>query len=244
MAYQIKVQESSDSFGVFQKYRISNGSGAYVVISPRGAALEQVVLCSKDEPDMAALTTPGGIRFFADGAEIAIPAQDWEVSDHGENWLLFDTAKSAVAPRIALRYAWMDHERLVLDIMADEPTENTLTFCTDFSFSLGGSTSGDYKLTTYSCRTSVTDENGLLLPDSSECVTVPGEGLRPVAELICPESDMTMTAYTTLPQLRIRRGDGVGLNSGCAESCSWPQRVVYGFDPIYHGPNKVYPFAF
>ena len=39
MAYQVKMQEAADMHGAFQKYRISNGGGAYAQFSLRGGTV-------------------------------------------------------------------------------------------------------------------------------------------------------------------------------------------------------------
>ena len=244
MAYQVKMQEAADMHGAFQKYRISNGGGAYAQFSLRGGTVEQVVLCAEGEPRMPVLAAPGRVRFFMDGAEVSLPEECWTLADHGENWLLFAAGSEGADTQVLLRYAWMDHERLVLDIAAEGGGADRLTCRTDFTFTLGGGAESAYRLSLYGCQAEVTDGKGMLLPEANAEAEVAGQGLRPVAELVCPDSDMTMTAYSCFSRLHIARRAGIKLDTGSAVPCGWPQRVVYGFDRVYHGPNKVYPFAF
>ena len=136
---------------------------------------EQVVLCAEGEPRMPVLAAPGHVRFFMDGAEVSLPEERWTLADHGENWLLFAAGSEDAGARVLLRYAWMDHERLVLDIAAEGAGADRLTCRTDFAFTLGGGADSAYRLSLYGCQAEVTDENGMLLPEADAEAEVAGQ---------------------------------------------------------------------
>ena len=75
-----------------------------------------------------------------------------------------------------------------------------------------------------------------------------------MAELTCPESDLSLTAYTTAQTLRIHSVPepfpAVRLNMGAQDAPAviqpgqfWNQRIIYGFDAVYHGPKRILPFG-
>lgn len=253
MAYQIKALPFAEGSMCYLKYRIYNSAGSFVELSELGASVKAISVHKGDNDEPLEMMVPaesGYLRFFVNEIELPTQTLCWKLADRGENQLTFSSDWPSV--KLQLRYTWMDHERLVIDVSADADPSVHLSCTSHFPFSLGDQGTGPFFLNIF-CQSPSSETaapSSILKFPTDGIFTVPSGGLYPTSELISLQGDMTVTAYTTFPQLHVvadSPSKGVCLNMELLAHCQntpVSHRIIYGFDPVYHGPAKVSPVLF
>lgn len=264
-------------------FSITNSAGSRLEISNYGCRVVSATVCCGGERRRVVSGLPtlsdyersaqpvGAVLLEADGQPLDTSHTVWQVAELGDNSVsLFQ--KIALPPggeaSFVVRFAWMDHERLVIDVSGSCDRPFAPAAAVEPYFTLAEDNQGTYQLREF-CSAPA-DGGGLSQPDAPRALELPCDrvitaenpsgGLRPMAELICPESDLTLTAYTTaaalricsvtepFPAMKVRLGtagiqrEGIQMDS-VLPGQFWNQRMIYGIDAIYHGPKRVLPFG-
>lgn len=277
MAYHVSAASFGRTVGGKEAacFSITNSAGSCLEISSYGCTVKRVVLRGaggEDRQAAAGLPTlsdyeqspapVGAALFWEGGAALELSRSVWQVAEIGENSVaLFQKAPlpAGGTGSFAVRFAWMDRDRLVIDMSAscDRPFSPVGT--SNICFTLPGDGTGSYLLRDFCTAGTTQDQAGPSQPLDMPCDRIIHCGehtgrLQPMAELTCPESDLSLTAYTTAQTLHIHSVSepfpAVRLNMGTEDAPAviqpgefWNQRIIYGFDAVYHGPKRILPFG-
>lgn len=285
MAYQVNTAPFGKTGGgeTAALFSITNSAGSCLEVSNYGCRVRNATVCCGGKSRRVVAGLPalsdyegtvqpvGAVRLEVDGQMLDTARKVWPVAELGDNSVsLFQ--KTALPDggeaSFVVRFAGMDHERLVIDVSGSCDRPFAPAASAELYFTLAGDSGERCQLREF--RTAPHHSGEPAFPDAPRelglpCDRVitaenPSGGLCPMAELICPRSDLTLTAYSTVPVLRICSVDepfsAIALKLGGAELSGegapadtvlpgqfWSQRMVYGIDAIYHGPKRVLPFG-
>lgn len=285
MAYQVNTTPFGKT-GIGETaalFSITNSAGSCLEISNYGCRVRSATVCCGGKSRRVVSGLPalsdyegaaqpvGAVRLEVDGQLLETSRKVWQVAELGDNAVsLFQKAALPAGGEASfvVRFAWMDHERLVLDISGSCDRPFAPAASADLYFTLAGDSEERCQFRELCAAPHHGGEPAL--PDAPQELKLPCDrvitaenpsgGLCPMAELICPGSDLTLTAYSTAAVLRIcsvtEPFPAIRLNLGKAgvpgeiapadtvlPGQFWSQRMVYGIDPIYHGPERVLPFG-
>lgn len=268
MPYKIEAFSSGDERGS-RNFRIYNSSGSFIELTNLGCTLKQIHICREDyniEEDLLlthgktfASLPAGSAVFEINGNIIDMSDTLWTIESTDDNAITFitETHDGKTSFSFLVKVTWMDHERLVIDFFAKSTDVMRPSATIDMLFSLGAQGAEGFNLKRY-CKQAVSEN---FIPGGVCLFYTDKQGIHPTAEVSSDESGLSVSAYTTMPCCLIKLYDDAAPcteilqgNLSSFESpvpleeipagAVWHQRIIYGFDPIYKGPEKVFPFAF
>lgn len=204
----------------------------------------------------------------------------WTVTDSGDNFVLFSRRSTDGEDGLSgnldltVRYMWVDYNRLVIDFTAVSDQDMPVNLTSSVYFNLDGEstlagnklrmfgdkyaekgTDGKYtgKLLSLS-GTEFESANFKTIADESydDIYVSDGDNIRPLAELNSMKSNISLSAYTTMPAVHVHTvteptaaaafmeqyiADAADMSElpsiTLAAGEEWKQRIIYGFDKVY-----------
>lgn len=256
-------------------YRLSNHAGAYVELLDCGCAvkgiwvpnragvLQNVVRGFSSLEEYEAEARPGGALLLGpaeNGAdEVPFAEGMWNFVAAGENFVSFQKFHAGKEDFLdmSVRFMWVDYNRLVIDLSVVPGEDVSLSPSSGIPFRLSENDPSGELLRLFGCTPLTPESAGALSAGPlrfAEFRRMPGElsfltedaGIHPLAEWASPESGLSLSVYSTMPGLRIRRTAEPGTavqfmpllldESGRVPPAKGGreilQRIIYAFDPF------------
>ena len=257
----------TDSGKEIDIYRISNNRGAYIDVSTYGCAVLAMGVYRRDGELQDVIHAPEAGRISV-GGDWHTPLDElvWDARSGEDTSMVFSAQaeEDGAVLTAEVRFRMKDLDRLVIDynVTCSQPRRVYLTHRLGFRLD-SGSTPGAQKMRVFAANE--VDDAGSVTPVRRELVsnmdyTPLRQGwqaywsqeadIHPFVELASDETDLALTAYTTMPAMAMTPDTNGG---ACFEafvpagaSCPDTARTVYGMDLLYHADGKAAgnPFMF
>jgi len=239
-------------------FRIPNDTGDYVEITNDGCAIQS--LCVHDLKGRLQNIAQGAEPIFAGALGKALSAKVWDVADVGDNYVFFSCACTEAetglgsALKAGARVMWVNRNRLVMDLFLTPEKGVSLPLSTQLKVSCGAAPQvrSFCPQVLQNGRDPVPVEDtkyaAMAFTPASQAADVflsPSEEIKPMAELADEQTGLYISAYATLPALRLESEPNavrlfqetpapIPLQSG--ESLT--ERVIYGVDFLPPFPEE------
>lgn len=249
-------------------YRICHENGTYVEVLnygctlrgmgvfERGHRLRNVIAGPKDAAACEMTDIPGGIRITgaAPDAVKELEHSVWQTQEIGQNFVLFCAKSKEYGFSAAVKIRLMDHQRLVLDYMAaaEKASDYGITHSVPFRLcELDRQRQQKARIFCPACANGETlDQRGFSsvhytgIEEAADVRFVSEGGqIHPMVELLAEETELALSAYSTMPDMRLRAVDRTvhaveltalpGENTPRGKDAVWSDRTVFGVDLVY-----------
>lgn len=259
-------------------YRICHESGTYAEVLNYGCALRglgvferdrkmrNVIAASEDPANGLSGAVAGGVRIIGAGAENLrhLEQSVWQTQEIGENYVILYAESTVCGFGAAVKIRLMDHQRLVLDYAVHSKNEGNyrLTHSVPFRLcELNRQEQQKVRVFCPSCAGAKTlaecgySSTGYAeVKDGMDAHFVSEGGrIHPMAELLAEETDLTLSVYSTMPELHFAAVDSPmraveitplsGAPTAVHPEEAQAERTVFGVDLVYR-PGAVSPVPF